>query len=81
LGEEENTLDMNIQQAVKILLSGIANTAIASQCQELATLITRHTDGKGNGFHHTAIDRLDFGRESVVASTLAAVGTPMLALA
>jgi hypothetical protein len=48
-----------------------ANTSIASQCQELATLIARHTDGKGNGFHHTAIDRLDFGQESVVASTLA----------
>jgi AraC-like DNA-binding protein len=60
--------------------SDSAHEQIASQCQELAALITRHTDGKGDGFHRTAIDRLDFARESVVASTLAAVGTPMLAI-
>jgi AraC-like DNA-binding protein len=68
--------------------SDFPNEQIASQCQELAALITRHTDGKGDGFHRTAIDshserlcqRLDFARESVVASTLAAVGTPMLAI-
>ena len=57
-----------------------ANEQIASQCQELAALINRHTDGKGDGFHRTEIDRLDFARESVVGSTLAAVGTPMLAI-
>jgi AraC-like DNA-binding protein len=60
--------------------SDFPNEQIASQCQELAALITRHTDGKEDGFHQTAIDRLDFARESVVASTLAAVGTPMLAI-
>jgi AraC-like DNA-binding protein len=60
--------------------SDSAKESVNSQCQELATLITRHTDGKGNGFNRTAIDRLDFGRESVVASTLVAVGTPMLAI-
>ena len=57
-----------------------ANEQITSQCQELAALINRHTDGKGDGFHRTEIDRLDFARESVVGSTLAAVGTPMLAI-
>jgi AraC-like DNA-binding protein len=60
--------------------SDFPNEQITSQCKELAALITRHTDGKGDGFHRTAIDRLDFARESVVASTLAAVGTPMLAI-
>ena len=57
-----------------------ANKQIANQCRELAALIAHHTDGKGDGFHRTAIDRLDFARESCVGSTLAAVGTPMLAI-
>jgi AraC-like DNA-binding protein len=53
---------------------------IAIQCKELATLITRHTEGKGDGFHQTSIDKLQFARESSVASTLAAVSAPMLAI-
>jgi AraC-like DNA-binding protein len=57
-----------------------ANEQIASQCQELAALITLHTNGKGDGFHQTSIDKLQFARESCIASTLAAVGTPMLAI-
>jgi AraC-like DNA-binding protein len=60
--------------------SGSTDRQITGQCQELAASIARHTDGKGDGFHRTAIDRLDFARESCVASTLAAVGTPMLAI-
>jgi AraC-like DNA-binding protein len=50
------------------------------QCKELAALITRHTEGKGDGFHQTSIDKLQFARESSVASTLAAVSAPMLAI-
>jgi AraC-like DNA-binding protein len=53
---------------------------IAMQCKELAALITRHTEGKGDGFHQTSIDRLQFARESSVARTLAAVSAPMLAI-
>jgi AraC-like DNA-binding protein len=52
----------------------------ASQCKELATRIDRHTNGKGDGFHRTAIDRLDFARESTVSATLTGVSTPMLAI-
>ena len=63
-----------------IVPSNFPNEQIASQCQELAVLITRYTEGKGDGFHQTSIDKLQFGRESCVASTLAAVGTPMLAI-
>jgi AraC-like DNA-binding protein len=62
--------------------SDSANEQIASQCQELAALITRHTASNGDGFYQTRIDKLQFGRESSVASTLAAaaVSTPMLAI-
>jgi AraC-like DNA-binding protein len=54
--------------------------AIASQCKELAALINRHTEAKGNGFHRTAIDKLDFGRESNVSTSLCGVSEPMLAI-
>jgi AraC-like DNA-binding protein len=63
-----------------LVSSDSTNEQIAIQCQELAALITRHTDGNGDGFHQTSIDKLQFGRESCVASTLAAVSTPMLAI-
>ncbi len=61
-------------------LQNARQNEIANQCQELATLITRHTAGKGDGFHNTDIDKLQFARESCVASTLAAVSSPMLAI-
>jgi AraC-like DNA-binding protein len=51
-----------------------------AQCQELAALITRHTHNKGDGFHRTEIDQLDFGRESLVATSLHGVSEPMLAI-
>jgi AraC-like DNA-binding protein len=54
--------------------------SIASQCRELAALINRHTEERGNGFHQTDIDRLQFLRESVVATTIAGASTPMLAI-
>jgi AraC-like DNA-binding protein len=58
----------------------IKHQAIANQCEELAALVTRHTNGKGDGLHQTAIDKLDFTRESSVATTLHGVTTPMLAI-
>jgi AraC-like DNA-binding protein len=59
---------------------GSANESISSQCRELAALINRHTEARGDGFHQTDIAKLQFGRESVVATTLAGVSAPMLAI-
>jgi hypothetical protein len=53
---------------------------IANQCQELATLITRYTDGKGDGFHQTAIAQLEFQRESLVTTVLRGVCDPTFAI-
>ena len=53
---------------------------IANQCQELATLVTRHTESKGNGFHKTAIDKLEFTRESSVSTALHGVCEPILGI-
>ncbi|MBD2535596.1 AraC family transcriptional regulator [Nostoc flagelliforme FACHB-838] len=53
---------------------------IADQCRELAALITRHTICFADGLHPTEIDRLDFARESSVATLLHSVVEPMLAI-
>jgi AraC-like DNA-binding protein len=58
----------------------IDRVILDEQCQELAALLTRHTHGKGDGFHRTVIDQLDFGRESSVATSLHGVSEPMLAI-
>jgi AraC-like DNA-binding protein len=58
----------------------IDRVTLDEQCQELAALLNRHTHGKGDGFHRTGIDKLDFGRESSVATSLHGVSEPMLAI-
>ncbi len=58
----------------------IDRVTLENQCQELAALLTRHTHGKGDGFHRTGIDPLEFGRESSVATSLHGVSEPMLAI-
>ncbi|MEP0873469.1 AraC family transcriptional regulator [Trichocoleus desertorum AS-A10] len=49
-------------------------------CQELAKLVTRHTDGKGNGIHSTAIAQLEFMRESAAPTELCTVYEPTLCI-
>ncbi|QKQ74176.1 AraC family transcriptional regulator [Nostoc sp. TCL240-02] len=64
----------------KIINQVINQSAIAHQCQELAALVTRHTDGKGNGFHKTAIEQLEFQRESSASTVLQGVCEPIFAI-
>ena len=66
--------------ATEIINPVIHQDEIAKQCQELAALITRHTDGKGDGFHQTAIDQLEFQRESSVFTVLRGVCDPIFAI-
>lgn len=49
-------------------------------CQELAELVSRHTDGRGNGIHSTAIAQLELMRESVAPTVLRAVYEPTLCI-
>jgi AraC-like DNA-binding protein len=51
---------------------------IANQCQELATLVMRHTEG--NGIHPTAIDQLSFGRSNALPTAIYSVDEPRLTL-
>lgn len=53
---------------------------IVDRCRELAALINRHTNGKGDGFHQTSIAPLGFNRESLTGTMLHGVSTPMLAI-
>jgi AraC-like DNA-binding protein len=76
---EDDRISRKIKMTI-LVPSDSAHEQIASQCQELAALITRHLEDQGDGFYQTRIDKLQFARESCVASTLAAVSTPMLAI-
>ena len=49
-------------------------------CQELAAVVTHHTDDKGNGAHQTAISQLEFMRESAVSTAIHGVSEPLLAI-
>jgi AraC-like DNA-binding protein len=66
--------------ATEIINPVIPQDEIPKQCQELAALITRHTDGKGDGFHQTAIAQLEFQRESSVSKVLRGVCDPIFAI-
>ena len=54
--------------------------AIGNQCKELTALLTRHTDGKGDGVHKTDIERLEFARESAVSAALPVLCQPILGI-
>jgi AraC-like DNA-binding protein len=49
-------------------------------CQKLAELVNRHTDGRGNGIHSTAIAQLELMRESTAPTALRAVYEPTLCI-
>lgn len=51
-----------------------------NRCQELAALVTRYTNGKGDGAHKTAIAQLEFMRESSVSAGLCDVFEPTLCI-
>ncbi len=51
---------------------------IDSQCQELASIVLRHT--QGDGFHSTAIEALEFQRVSSASTTLCGVCNPILGI-
>ncbi|MBD1997317.1 AraC family transcriptional regulator [Leptolyngbya sp. FACHB-541] len=54
-------------------------TAIG-KCRELAALVDRHTDGKGNGAHATAIAPLEFMRQSDTSKAMQGVSEPILGI-
>lgn len=53
---------------------------LGSESEKLAALIIRHTDGKGDGSHPTAISGVEFRRESSVSASLHDVCEPILVI-
>ncbi|MBD2077183.1 AraC family transcriptional regulator [Phormidium sp. FACHB-592] len=51
-----------------------------NKCAELAVLVDRHIDGKGNGAHATPITPLEFMRESDAFTVTQGVSEPLLAI-
>lgn len=51
-----------------------------NKCEELAALVARHTNGKGNGAHATAIDSLSFMQECDSVRAMRGVSEPVVAL-
>lgn len=58
---------------------GEAPPSIANQRKELAALLTQHTDGRRDGIHKTAINRLELSRGSSASTPLNSVHEPILA--
>lgn len=50
------------------------------KCSELAALVARHTDSRGNGAHATAINPLIFMRECDPTAAVSSVSEPLLAI-
>lgn len=63
----------------KLNHSGICPST-QQKCKELAALLAKHTDNKGNGIHKTDIDKLEFTREYQVSALLPGVYEPMLGI-
>lgn len=66
--------------ADQVISTTIQPAAIANQCQELASLLTRHTDGRGDGFHQTAIHQMVLQRASSVPTAIHDVCNPFFAV-
>ena len=58
----------------------LSHEAAISKCVELAALVARHTDGKGNGAHATAINSLEFMRQSDTSTAMRGVTEPILGI-
>ena len=73
---------MRASSMIEILNSGALAklTEGDAQCKELATLVTRHTEGKGNSVCPTAIAQLSFVRSDAMSTTYHYVDEPRLAI-
>ncbi|MBW4624588.1 MAG: AraC family transcriptional regulator [Brasilonema octagenarum HA4186-MV1] len=58
----------------------LSHETASTKCEELAALVARHTDGKGNGAHATAINPLAFTRECDPSTAIPSVSEPLLAI-
>jgi AraC-like DNA-binding protein len=77
-GADENNAEMSERTDMAIEI--VNHRALDHECEKLAALITCHTDGQGDGSHPTAIDKLEFRRESFASASLHDVCEPILVI-
>lgn len=58
----------------------LSHEAAMGKCEELAALVARHTDGRGNGAHATKINQLEFMRETDTSTAMRGVTEPILGI-
>ena len=61
-------------------IKALGHETTVGKCQQIAELISRRTDGKGNGIHGTAISPLEFTRQSNTLTSMHNVSEPILAI-
>ena len=61
-------------------MEALQSSTAASACQKLAALVTRYTDGKGNGAHQTAISQLELMRADAAPTPMCGVYEPSLGI-
>ncbi|WP_084763112.1 AraC family transcriptional regulator [[Scytonema hofmanni] UTEX B 1581] len=64
----------------RVVIETLNYEAAIRKCDELAALVARHTDSRGNGVHPTAISQLEFMRESDTSATMQGVAEPILGI-
>lgn len=63
-----------------MLIKFASHRVLGSEGEKLAALNCRHTEGKGDGSHPTAISEVEFRRESSVSASLHDVCEPVLVI-
>lgn len=58
----------------------LSRSAAIGKCEELAALVARHTNDKGNGLHATEIKQLKFRRESDTSTAIQGICEPILGI-
>ncbi len=67
-------------QESSMALEILNRSTSVNRCQELAALLTRHTNNKGNGAYRTGINQLEFIRESSTSIAVHGVHKPLLCI-
>ncbi len=61
-------------------INTLSHEIALNKCEELAALVARHTDSRGDGAHATAINPLVFMRECDPSTAIHGVSEPLLAI-
>jgi AraC-like DNA-binding protein len=61
-------------------IDSLDHNLLDRQCEEMSELLTKHIAHRGDGFHGTAIDKLEFQQTSSTVTTLHGVSEPIVSI-